>query len=243
MEGANLTAPRRTRLGVAALVAALHVLAVLALVRAFAPDMTARVADSVIAAFTVTVTAPPPPQPEPPPKAPDPAGAAGEAGRKAVPREVTAPRPKVAIARQTAPVVASTGTADRSGARDAGEGAGGSGSGTGAGGSGTGTGTGGGIARKAEKIAGEINSARDYPRETRELRIDDHVVVALTVGTDGRVSGCRIARASRDPQADAITCRLAIERFRFRPATDAAGNPIETVYAWKQRWFYPAGKR
>lgn len=240
MEGANLSAPRRTRLGVAALVAALHVLAVLALVRAFAPDMTARVADSVIAAFTVTVTAPPPP---PPPRAPDPAGAAGDTGRKAVPREVTAPRPRVAIARQTAPVVASTGTADRSGARDTGEGtgAGGSGSGTGAGGSGTGTG--GGIARKAEKIAGEINSARDYPRETRDLRIDDHVIVALTIGTDGRVRGCRIARASRDPQADAITCRLATERFRFRPATDAAGNPIETVFGWKQRWFYPAGKK
>lgn len=242
MEGADLSAPRRTRLGVAALVAALHVLAVLALICAFAPDVTARVADSVIAAFTVAVTAPPPP-PEPPPRAPEPEGAAGEVGRKAVARAVTAPRPRVAIAQQTAPVVASTGKADRSGARDAGEGtgAGGPGSGTGAGGSGSGQG--GGMARKAEKIAGEINSARDYPRETRDLRIDGQVTVALTIGTDGRVRGCRIARASRDPQADAITCRLATERFRFRPATDAAGNPVETVYGWQQRWFYPAGKK
>ena len=90
----------------------------------------------------------------------------------------------------------------------------------------------------AVKIAGDINSARDYPQATRDLRIGDRVIVALTVGKDGRPSACRIVRASRDPQADAITCQLALARFRFRPATDAAGQPVASEYGWQQRWFY-----
>ena len=139
-----------------------------------------------------------------------------------------------------APQVAATGDEDRSGARDAGEGtgAGGQGAGTGAGGSGSGPGGGGG-GTDARKIAGDINSARDYPREGRDLRLGDDVIIALTVGTDGRPSKCRVVRASRDPQADAVTCRLAMKRFRFRPATDAQGQPVESIYGWKQRWFYP----
>jgi protein TonB len=61
----------------------------------------------------------------------------------------------------------------------------------------------------------------------------------LTVGTDGRVRSCRIHKPSPDAEADAITCRLARERFRFRPATDRAGNPIESEFGWQQRWFAP----
>lgn len=228
----------RPRLGVIVVVALLHVAAILALIRAFAPDFTAQVTRTIVSTFNVTVTTPPPSPPPPPPKAPDKAGREGLEGKKAKPKEVKAPEPKIAISRQTAPKVASTGNANTSGARDAGAGtgAGGAGSGTGAGGSGDGSG--GGAATKAVKIAGEINSARDYPRETRDLRIDDYVVVALTVGADGRVKGCRVHRSSKDPQADQITCRLATDRFRFKPATDAAGNPVQSTYGWQQRWFY-----
>ena len=100
-------------------------------------------------------------------------------------------------------------------------------------------GQGGGLIRKAEKIAGEINSARDYPKATRDLRIDSSVTIYMTVGTDGRARNCRVQRASRDAEADAITCRLAEQRFRFKPATDAAGNPVESTYGWRQKWFYP----
>ncbi len=63
-------------------------------------------------------------------------------------------------------------------------------------------------------------------------------IVVVTVGTDGRPTACRVQRASRDAAANAVTCRLAIQRFRFRAATDAAGNPVEAVYGWKQSWHY-----
>jgi protein TonB len=74
---------------------------------------------------------------------------------------------------------------------------------------------------------------------TRALRLGSSVIVVLTVGTDGRVRACRVHQPSPDAEADSITCRLAIQRFRFRPATDRAGNPIESEYGWQQRFFVP----
>ena len=239
MTEADLSAPRPAKAGAIVAVALLHVAAAVLLVRAFAPGFVSEAVKSVVSTFSVTITAPEP-TPTPPPPAPDTsaAGKSGEAGKHATPREVLAPKPKVEIAHsQPAPRATSTGTADSSGARDAGAGtgAGGPGDGTGSGAGGNGTGAGG---SKVEKIAGEINSARDYPIATRDLRIGGSVVIYLTVGTDGRASACRVARPSRDPQSDAITCRLAVDRFRFRPATDPNGKPLVSTYGWQQRWFY-----
>lgn len=243
MARADLSSPHRTRLGVAVLVAALHIIAVLALIRAFAPQFTAQTVERVTAVFTVEVSPPDPPRPSAAaPDRPEPAGAAGTPGRKAVPREIAVVEPRIVVSSpRPAPPVAGKGREDSAGARDegSGTGAGGQGSGTGAGGSGSGTGGGG---AKAVKIAGDINSARDYPKKTRALRLGDHVVVALTVAADGRVRSCRIHRPSRDPEADRITCRLATERFRFRPATDAQGRPVESTYGWQQRWYAAAEK-
>jgi hypothetical protein len=100
--------------------------------------------------------------------------------------------------------------------------------------------TGGSPIQSAVKVVGDINSARDFPRENRDLRIGSEVVVQMTVGTDGRARNCQVRKASSDPQADAITCRLAEARFQFRPAVNAAGEPVESIYGWRQRWFYTA---
>ena len=240
MSAADLSAPKPVRLGVALAVALLHLLAIAGLIRAFAPDLAMKTVETVVASFNVPV-----PQPEPSPPAPapttgaQPSGKSGEAGRKAVPREVKAPRPRIAIVRnQPAPMATATGSANTSGARDsgAGTGAGGPGEGTGSGGAGQGSGAGGGT--RPVLISGTINSARDYPVASRDLRIGDHVIVWLTVGTDGRPTACKVARPSRDAEANAITCRLALQRFRFRPATNAAGEPVVATFGWRQRWFY-----
>ncbi|MEW9854247.1 TonB family protein [Novosphingobium sp. M1R2S20] len=250
MADADMKPPRRTRLGVALLVTILHVLAVAALVRAFAPSLAADAIRPVVQAFDVIITAPiPEPSPElSPAPVPSPApereeGAAAPRGTTAKPQEVVAPTPKVVLARDPAPAVAGTGTQNEAGASDSGPGtgAGGEGQGTGAGAAGSGTG-GGGSAAKAVKIAGDIVSARDYPRATRDLRLGSSVTIALTVSPEGRVSDCRVLRPSRDPEADRITCQLATERFRFRPARDAAGRPVPSVYGWQQRWFTPGSR-
>lgn len=250
MRRAALTSPRGLRLAVALAVALLHVALVLALVRAFAPQFTTRIARQVLGEVIVSVTTrPPEPSPSaalsvrPQARAVDHAGAAAAAGKRATPQPVVARSPPVVIATRTGSSIGGTGGAVSAGARDAGNGtgAGGQGKGAGSGAAGSGTG-GGGMAVKAVKTAGDINAARDYPPATRKQRLGDYVIIALTVGVDGRVKSCRIHRASRDPQSDQITCRLAQERFRFRPAMDAAGNPVESVYGWQQRWFEPQEK-
>lgn len=229
---------RWSRVGVFVLVAALHIAAIFALIRAFAPGAIEVVAQTVLSTFSVTVETPPPPKEEPKP-APKAAGAEGEAGKKAVPKEVTAPQPKIAIARKPAPQASSSGNADSSGARDSGTGtgAGGSGNGTGAGGSGSGTG--GGAASKPVHIGGAINDANAFPIPPggRQARIGKSVTVVLTISPEGRAVACRVQSPSGFPESDAVVCRLAMERLRFKPAMNAAGEPVTGVFGWRQRFF------
>ena len=176
-------------------------------------------------AYSIPLDPPPPPPPPPasPAPTPKPAGAEGAAAKKAKPKPVVAAPARIPNKAMTAAPAASTGDATRSGANSAGTGTGGgaSGAGTGSGGNGDGWGAGG---SRAVKIAGDITAGRDYPARTQTQRIGTEVIVALTVGTDGRVRACRILTPSPDAEADAITCRLATKRFRFRPATNRAGN-------------------
>lgn len=242
-EGAKFTERRKKpRWGTLLLVGVLHVAVFAGLVRAFAPDFSRAVVEQATSLVTVTVTTPPPPEAEPSPDpSPEPEeGAAGEEGREATPQKVTAP-PVPRPPTSPVPRAPSTGTANTSGARDQGQG-------TGAGGPGEGTGSGrfgsgaGGIPVSAPvKIAGDINDddIDDFPIPPggRESRIGQSVTIAMTVGVDGRASNCRVARPSNDPAADRLVCQLAIQRFRFRPATDANGNPVPATYGWRQDFF------
>lgn len=229
---------RRPRWWVIALVVLGHLVAFYGLVRAFSPNAVQSVERSVLSTFQVTVAAPPPPPPEAEP-VPD-EGAAGERGKQAVPKPVTAPTPRIPVASPIPiPRASSTGAANRSGARDSGAGSGAAGSGEGTG-SGRGGGGQGGVAvTKPVKIAGDINSAADFPVPPggRQARFGTSVTVYMTVTPEGRASNCRVVRPSPDREADAIVCRLAEQRFRFRPATDGQGNPVPATYGWRQEWF------
>ncbi|HUD31104.1 MAG TPA: TonB family protein [Novosphingobium sp.] len=248
MSRASVPAARRPRWGVAGAVLLIHLVVVAGLVRAFTPDLAAQAVRAVTQAFTVELDAPPPPppaSPQPSPSAvasaaaPREEGLSGAEGRKAEPRPEAVPPAPVVVRPTQAPPVAGRGDADSAGAGQRGEssGASGAGSGTGAGSEGSGTG-GGGSATPTVKIAGDISSAKDYPRATRELRVGSSVTIDLAVGIEGTVTGCQVVQPSRDPGADAITCALAAKRFRFRPARDSAGKPVAAVYRWRQRWFY-----
>lgn len=218
----------------------LHLAVLYGLAVTLAPDLTAAVERSVVSAFTLA------PEPvateEPPPAQPDDAAAgdAGDPGRDAVPREVTAPAPRLPLPQTSpAPRASSTGSANRAGAADAGEGTGAGGTGDGLGSGGTGSGRGSGAATRPVHISGEINNARDYPVPAggREARRGTEVIVRVVVGTDGRARDCTIFRASPDAEADRLTCELVESRLRFRPASDANGNPVAAPFYWRQRWF------
>ncbi len=217
----------------------LHLAALYGLARALAPGMTAAVEDEVVSAFAVTITAPP--DPPPPENRPEPdEGAQGDPGREATAKPVTAPPSRVRVKRDAPlPRAASTGTASRSGAAAAGEGTGAAGSGPGTGSGNAGSGRGGVAVSKPVHISGAIDNARDFPPPPggREARRGTQVVVRVIVGTDGRARDCSVYRASPDPEADRITCRLVETRLGFRPARDAQGNPVAAPFYWRQQWF------
>lgn len=228
---------RRLKPGTLVLIGLLHLLAFYGLVRAFAPDFTAGVERSVVSAFTVTVTTPE--EPEAPEPEPD-EGAAGDPGKEAVPKPVTAPTPKVVVKPDPpAPRASSTGDAVTSGAKEEGDGTGAAGSGLGTGSGEGGSGQGGVAPTRPEHISGQIDNARDFPvpEGGRQARRGNEVIVKVTVGTDGRARNCSIYQPSRDAEADRITCALVVERLRFKPATDRRGNPVAAPFYWKQRWF------
>ena len=188
-----------------------------------------------------SIEEPPPPETVPAEvRVPEPEGAASPPSLKARPTPVVAPRE--APSRSWAvpmPLPAPTGNA-----RDAGNsatpgpgtGAGGEGAGAGAGGGGSGTG-GGGTARRAERISGSLNDS-DYPGRGRRERVES-VGVRFTVGADGRVSGCTVTESSGNPRLDSTTCTLIERRFRYRPATDASGEPVSSTVRTTFDWVPP----
>ena len=233
-------ARRRPRIGLILLLVLLHLGALYGLARLFAPDMVAGVEREVLSTFSIPTA---PPEPAPPPDATPDDGAAGEPGREAIPRPETAPELEVVIRPdRPLPRASAEGRDTTSGAREEGSGTGaaGEGLGTGSGNAGSGQGGGGAVTRPSVR-SGRIDAARDFPipEGGRATRFGTRIVVAFTVGIDGRASNCSVIRPGPDPRANAALCQLVIERIRFNPARDAAGNPVPARYGWEQT-FDPA---
>lgn len=216
---------------------------------AFATTLGPGIAASPLVQDTMTtinlepVVIPPPPTPEPAPKkaTPEPEGAAAPPAKRATPSPVVRPKPKVDLKKKNAiraadkPDKGADNSAGAAPINGPGTGAGGVGDGRGSGRFGSGTGGGGGI-RPPVKIAGTISN-KDYPKALRKARIGGTVIAWYTVGTDGRTSNCRITQSSGNGELDALTCRLIIERYRYRPATGPDGQPVTDKTGWKQRWW------
>lgn len=82
-------------------------------------------------------------------------------------------------------------------------------------------------------------SADNYPPAAIRAGAQGRVVARLTVGTDGRVSGCEVVSSSGNEDLDAATCRTATNRVYFFPALDAARRVIASSYTLPVRWVLP----
>ncbi|MEO5809168.1 MAG: energy transducer TonB [Sphingomicrobium sp.] len=175
---------------------------------------------------------PPPPPPPPPVKRARTARAAAAPAAHDRPGGSTGPE-RMPRPTPVAPVVAKSPTPSPGGSSGHGT-AIGSGSGGGTGGRGTGNGDGDG-GTDLEQIAGEIRPS-DYPKAALKAGIGGRVEFRFTVAASGRVSNCAITRSSGNAELDATTCRVIIQRFRYRPSTDAAGRPradeVEGDHLW-----------
>ncbi len=114
-----------------------------------------------------------------------------------------------------------------------GTGSGGQGNGLGSGDGGDGDGGGGGT--EAELISNKLNYA-DLPRALWDAHAAGTVTYRATIGTNGRLSDCRVIRTSGNAALDAATCTLALRHVRFRPARDENGRKISDSALFEQEW-------
>ena len=154
-------------------------------------------------------------------------------------RIIVPPRPVPAAIIPAASVGVKAGAAMQPGAGSGAGGLGtGSGSGTGGTGTGDGNGDGAGGGSDPDWIGGKIRD-KDYPKALREANISGTTVAEVAVGTSGRATGCRVTRSSGSRELDATTCRLVMERFRFKPARNAAGQAVAAQIEYEQEWDAP----
>jgi protein TonB len=79
-------------------------------------------------------------------------------------------------------------------------------------------------------------SEDDYPDASRRAEEQGVVRVTYTVGTNGSVTACSVTKPSGFPRLDEATCKVIQRRWRFNPAKDAAGQPIEETRSQPVRW-------
>lgn len=82
-------------------------------------------------------------------------------------------------------------------------------------------------------------SAGDYPSRAMRAELTGTVAFQVTVGVDGRVSGCRVTGSSGHAELDDATCRVVSRRARFDPASNEACQPAEGSYSSRVRWILP----
>ena len=65
----------------------------------------------------------------------------------------------------------------------------------------------------------------NYPSAALRKEIEGTVGVRVTIGSDGRVSGCTVSGSSGSGDLDSAACDGMTRYARFEPALDAGGNP------------------
>jgi protein TonB len=216
------------------------------LVLGLSPDLrqTLRRGDLISIAFTPPTPTPEPSRKPPPPPPERTSAARGAPAPPALRAKATAVvAPPVPIVLVPPPVVtaplANTGAAASNGAADlpgTGQGAGGVGNGFGGGGlGGNGLGRAPGPDTRPRQIKGKL-SQRDLPDGLLAPGAEASVGVRYVVLTDGTVGDCVVTKSSGIPALDPVPCRLIQQRFRFRPARDGWGRPVNAQIVETHTW-------
>jgi TonB family protein len=81
----------------------------------------------------------------------------------------------------------------------------------------------------------------DYPAAAMRDEREGTSEFLLTIAPDGLPQRCEITTSSGHTDLDATTCRLLMERARFRPGRDEKGIPAGGTYFNRIRWQIPDG--
>ena len=184
-----------------------------------------------------------PPKPHPTPEPPPPRQTSHAAAGKSAPANIKSKASPIVAFKPVIPLPVpipaaskpATGAQSQTGASTLpgnGSGAGGLGTGTGSGDSGDGEGDGG---SPIEWTGGRIKDS-DYPRDAHESHAQGTVTVEVSVATNGRPTACHISHSSGFAELDDTTCRLILQRYRFRAATDATGHAVADTVLIDHEW-------
>ncbi|WP_197277047.1 energy transducer TonB [Sphingomonas profundi] len=88
-------------------------------------------------------------------------------------------------------------------------------------------------------LAQLVSVQLDYPPAELKAGIEGVVGFEVKVAKSGKVVGCRITETSGNVNLDRQTCVQLTRTGQFKPAVDAAGNPVQSTYARKLRWIIP----
>jgi protein TonB len=82
-------------------------------------------------------------------------------------------------------------------------------------------------------------TTEDYPSRALRENATGTTGFRLSVGPDGRVTGCEITSSSGNDELDKATCKYASSRARFAPAKDGEGQPTTGSYSSRVKWVIP----
>ncbi|HYJ31266.1 MAG TPA: energy transducer TonB [Allosphingosinicella sp.] len=96
----------------------------------------------------------------------------------------------------------------------------------------------GGGARAPVYRSGTITN-EDYPASALRANEQGTVTIRMSIGADGRVTGCTVVRSSGSTALDSTTCSLVQRRSRFTPAQDENGRPVAGTATRSVTWSLP----
>lgn len=82
-------------------------------------------------------------------------------------------------------------------------------------------------------------SAADYPSSALRAEAKGTSAISLTIGADGRVTGCSVTGSAGNSALDSTACSLAQRRFRFEPGRNTRGNAVPSQFAYQMDWRLP----
>ena len=92
---------------------------------------------------------------------------------------------------------------------------------------------------KAQSAKGNLQglfSPDDYPQDALRNEETGRVTVRLSIGTNGKVSGCDVVSSSGSRSLDRTTCRVLTSRARFNPAKLSNGQTTTDTYTQTIVW-------
>jgi protein TonB len=95
----------------------------------------------------------------------------------------------------------------------------------------------------AQSAKGDLRtlfSTDDYPASALAAGAGGSAQAELTIGADGRVTGCTLTRSTGNSALDSATCNILRRRAKFTPARDSNGNPTsDTLRTPTITWVIP----